>query len=333
VANTYLSRAGLWFAIVVWGASFVAARIVLYPQTADAVVLSPVVLAACRFSIASLFFLGPVLSAGLRGRLTIGHLWKMAVLGQTSFSLYFWLQYVGVQGTNASIASILVVGLIPLSTALVARVVGSEKLDGLKLAALILGFAGVPLIVLRGHSAVLSLNSGFLFGSLCLIANAFLWAFNSTFSKQWMRDEGLSPVLLTGGSMISGALGLILASLIFPHAGDWRDVARLDPTEWAALAFLSLVCSVVAYFLYNFALTKVPASQAAFYIYFEPVVAVALGMSMLGERLNALMILGMAMVAVSALIMNHASKTAAPAPAPAREAPALGSSVHRAVND
>ncbi|HXX38063.1 MAG TPA: hypothetical protein VEP50_07925, partial [bacterium] len=88
MANTYLSRAGLWFAIVVWGASFVAARIVLYPQTADAVVLSPVVLAACRFSIASLFFLGPVLSAGLRGRLTIGHLWKMAVLGQTSFSLY-----------------------------------------------------------------------------------------------------------------------------------------------------------------------------------------------------------------------------------------------------
>jgi hypothetical protein len=37
----------------------------------------------------------------------------MAFLGQIAFSLYFWLQYTGVQQTNASISSILVVGLIP----------------------------------------------------------------------------------------------------------------------------------------------------------------------------------------------------------------------------
>ncbi len=46
-----------------------------------------------------------------------------------------------------------------------------------------------------------------------------------------------------------------------------------------ALLFLALVCSVMAYFAYNVALTRIDAARVAVYIYFEPVVTILLGIT------------------------------------------------------
>src|SRR5437016_427322 len=86
-----------------------------------------------------------------------------------------------------------------------------------------------------------------------------------------------SPVVLTGGTMLSGALGLLLLTLLNPVQNRWHDVLLLNPAQWLALLFLVLVCSVLSYFAYNLALSKLDASRVAVYIYFEPVVTVLLG--------------------------------------------------------
>lgn len=308
MTDTLIAHVALWVATIVWGGSFVAARVVLHPQAAGDVALSPVILAASRFCLASLFFVVPLVRAIASGRLVGAHLVKMAVLGQTAFSLYFWLQYVGVQKTNAGISSILVVGLTPLATAVVARAIGTEALGSAKIGALILGFAGVLVITIQTHTATFSLDSGFLLGSLCLIANAIGWAVNSTVTKQWMRDTALSPTLITGGSMVSGSLGLILLSLTSPAANRWMDILRLDAARWLALLYLVLACSVGGYVLYNFALTRVAASQAAFYGYFEPVVAVSLGVALLGERLSWTTVAAALMIGYAALMIGRANR-------------------------
>src|SRR5438034_2590657 len=111
-AKHILTYAGVWFAVLAWGLSFVAARYLLHPETAGQASLSPTVLAAARFSLASLFFVGPIARALFQRQIACRDLLRMALLGQITFSLYFWLQYTGVQLTNASISSILVVGLI-----------------------------------------------------------------------------------------------------------------------------------------------------------------------------------------------------------------------------
>ncbi len=127
--NQVLVYSGILFAVVAWGASFVAARFLLYPQTPGQAVLSPTVLAALRFSIASLFFVVPLVRAVIQHQVTRRDLLLMGLLGQITFSLYFWLQYTGVQKTNASISSILVVGLIPVVTAFFAQFFGDERLN------------------------------------------------------------------------------------------------------------------------------------------------------------------------------------------------------------
>ena len=55
-----LAYAGIWFAVIAWGASFVAARVLLHAASTKQASLSPTVLAALRFSIASLFFVLPL---------------------------------------------------------------------------------------------------------------------------------------------------------------------------------------------------------------------------------------------------------------------------------
>ena len=101
----------------------------------------------------------------------------------------------------------------------------------------------------------------------------------ATLSKRWMTN--ISPLVMTGGTMLSGAVGLVLFSLLDPTGNNWGAIVQLDSVQWFALLFLSVVCSVIAYFAYNTALTRIAASKVAVYIYFEPVVAVLLGVTLL----------------------------------------------------
>jgi len=296
-----LAYAGIWFAVIAWGASFVAARVLLYAETAHQTSLSPTVLAALRFSAASLFFIIPLVRAVVRHQLSIRQLVQMAFLGQITFTVYFWLQYTGVQLTNASISSILVVGLIPAVTAFLSFLLGKERLGLIKLGALLLGFCGVAIIVWQRPMQVTQ-TPGFLFGALCLISNAFAFAAYSNLSKRWMQD--ISPLVMTGGTMLSGALGLLLLSLFDPAANNWNNIVKLDAVQWVALLFLALGCSVIAYFVYNVALTRIDASRAAAYIYFEPVVTVFLGITLLHESLNWQMLAGTGAIGLSVAVVN-----------------------------
>jgi drug/metabolite transporter (DMT)-like permease len=167
--------AGLWFVVMAWGGSFVAARLLLHAEAHGEVTLSPTVLAAARFSLASIFFVVPLARAIRRRQISMRDLAHLALLGQITYGLYFWLQYTGVQLTNASISSILVVGLIPVVTAFLSQFIGGERLSRWKFAALLLGFAGVAVIVSR-QSVQFTRRPGFLFGALCLVGDAFAFA-------------------------------------------------------------------------------------------------------------------------------------------------------------
>lgn len=300
-----LAYAGLWLAVVVWGGSFVAARLLLHATSTERVALSPTVLAAARFSIASVFFLPSLARAIAQGRVSWGDLARMALLGQITYSLYFWLQYTGVQRTSAGIASILVVGLTPGATAFLSQFLGGERLRLFSFAALALGFLGVVVIVLQ-QGVFVTRDGGFAFGAACLVSNAFAFALYTNLSKRWMRT--ISPFVMTGGTMVSGALGLALLSLADPTANRWGDLARLDAGQVVALLYLALLSSVVAYFAYNFALTRVAAARAAVYIYVDPAVAVVLGAVLLGERLSALAILGGLLIAASVALVHRAGR-------------------------
>jgi drug/metabolite transporter (DMT)-like permease len=296
--------AGIWFAIICWGGAYVAGRYLLHPETAGQIALSPALLAALRFSIAGLFFIVPLGRAIKRRKITARQLLLLALLGQLTFSLYYWLQYIGIQQTDASIAAILGVGLIPLFTTLLAPIFGEEKFHLSLLTVLLLGFAGVVLVALQQPLSV-SLQTGFLLGVVCLVSNTFFFAIYSHLSKSWMRE--ISPLVLTSGTMVSGALGLVILSFFDPVGDHWNTVVQLNTTQWLALLFLAVGCSVMAYFAYNVALSKRDASRVTIYFYLEPVVTVVLGVALLGEQLNWQIIVG-GIAIFTSVVMVHLMK-------------------------
>jgi drug/metabolite transporter (DMT)-like permease len=286
------------FSVLVWGASFVAARHLLRPADPDRAALSPITLAAARFTLASLFFALPFVLALIRRELAARDLLRMALLGQLAFSTYFWLQYTGVRNTNAGVAALLAVGLMPTATGVLAPLGGERRPTWRAWGALLLGFAGVAVLTL-GRPAENSGTGEFALGALCLVGNAFAFAAYSLLARRWMARVG--PVTLTGGAMIFGSMGL-LAMVALSEPAPLGSLAALDSTQWTALAFLTLVCSVAGYFAWNFALSRVEASRAAVCIYAEPVVAVALGILWLGERHGATALAGALAIAASILL-------------------------------
>ena len=116
-------------------------------------------------------------------------------------------------------------------------------------------------------------------------------AFNDTVSVYRINpDNTTTPILSVTRP---GGVGAQSYSFQLP------DGAALDRTQWIALGFLSLFCSVLGYFAWSFALARVEASRASVCIYAEPVIAMALGSVLLKERYGAMAFAGAAAIAAS----------------------------------
>ncbi len=292
-----LSYAGLLGAVGVWGGSFVAARAIL---AGDGTTLTPVMLAALRFSLASAILL-PLALVELRrrGGFAMRDLPAMFVLGQLGFSIYFWLQYTGVQLTSAGISAILVVGLIPSATSVIAHFSLGERFTLNKALGLALGAAGVTAVALQRDVRV-SAESGFLLGVLCLIANAACFAVYSA-SMRRLRIR-YSSLILTGLITAWGTLGLLVMAAF---DRSWGSIGALSADQWSAVAFLVVACSVAGYFAYNHALARLEASKAVTWLYLEPVVAVAFGALLLAESVTVPTIVGGLLIAGSVVMVQR----------------------------
>lgn len=299
----------LAFTMVVWGGSFVAARALLAPTNPGDATLTPTVLAALRFVLASALFVPPLIarraanrnSAAPARRLTRGDLLRLVALGQVSIAAYFWLQYTGVRLTNAGIASILVVGLIPIATVLVARARLGEAFRSAHIVALAMGLIGVVVVTIQRESGLeFSVSRDFAVGALCLVANAALFALYSTFARG-MRDR-FDALTLTAGMTAAGAAGLAILAAI---TGDWDAVGDLSGKQWLWVVYLALVCSVLAYFCYNRALAMIEAGRAATWVYLEPPVAIIFGALILGESITVASIVGGLIIAAAVVVVSR----------------------------
>jgi drug/metabolite transporter (DMT)-like permease len=245
---------------VIWGLSFVAARITLR-------VLPPILLAALRFLIASLIFLPLILRGLIQGLSpSRGEFVKLSFLSLLGVSIYFWLQYTGVRYAGAGISALLVVGLIPLLTGVSSSLLLGEGFGPRRVGGVLLGLLGVALIT---HPRLQpEASSLFYLGILCLLLNALCWSLYSTLSRRLLRSMG-RPHLLAAYITLLGTLGLLPLSL----TSDWRLVHLLGPREWTCILYLSIICSGVGYLLWSFALSRVEAVRAAIWLYVEPLAA------------------------------------------------------------
>jgi drug/metabolite transporter (DMT)-like permease len=90
--------------------------------------------------------------------------------------------------------------------------------------------------------------------------------------------------------------------------GERLDVTGVSTAAWVAWAYLSMVVTLGAFSAYAFALASLPVSTVATYAYVNPVIAVALGAFVVGERFTALQLVGAAVVLLAVVLVVSAER-------------------------
>jgi len=203
----------------------------------------------------------------------------------------------------------LIVATVPLWMAVIDRMVSGQRLPSKAVAGLLLGFAGLALLVLQGG------RSGRIdgLGAAIVVGAAFCWAAGSVYA----RRAPLPSRPLVGAAMEMLVAGAVLM-LLGAARGEFGALhpSRISPSSLVGLGYLVVFGSIVAYSAYAWLLRNAPLSLASTYAYVNPVVALFLGWIFLSEPVTARSLWAAAVIVVAvALIVRARTPRTAPDPA------------------
>ena len=286
--SMFLTYLALAMAVLFWGFSFVATKIALQCFT-------PFCLIFFRFISASLFFL---LLFSRRGfpRLTRQNLKHLALLAVFQPGLYFTFETIGLQYTSATKTS-LIIATIPVVVLVFSLIFLKERLRLLNALGVAVSLIGVSLLIFGGDSTGLA---GSLFGDLLIFGAVFSASIYMIMTRK--LGQSISPVEITGMQIIFGAVIFLPAFLWDLPRLHWSEVTN---ESLIALVALTLFATIGAFLCYNYALSRIPAAQAAVCINAIPLVTTFGAWLLLDERLSTLQGIGGAVVLGAVYLANH----------------------------
>lgn len=172
-----------------------------------------------------------------------------------------------------------------------------DKLNFTIGAGMLLGVCGVGLIF-RHNLAEIS-KPAYLGGIFATLLATASWALGSIINKK--NTNPVNAFLNSGMQLLSGGIFMLMIS---PVVDDYKDLVLWNPAGIAALLYLILFGSAIAYAAYMFALSKLPVGVATLYAYVNPLIAVLAGYFMLNEELNIYTALAFATIVVSVFLVN-----------------------------
>jgi drug/metabolite transporter (DMT)-like permease len=264
----------------IWGAAFMFIEIGLRGLDPGALILVRIGSATVALLLAA--------AGARRARATlreVRELWfPLAVAGLVGTALPFYLIAWGQQTIDSGTSAILNASA-PIWTALLAAaVVRSQRVTGVRLLGLLLGFAGVAVLVGGGREA----GHGDLGGSLAVVAAAALYAVAALYVGR--RFAGRSAFVVSVGTLAWATV------FSLPLGAGGVVGAGVEWEAWGAALALGVVATAVAYLLYYALIEGAGASRAILVTYLVPGTAVLWGVALLGEPLTAAKVGGLALV-------------------------------------
>lgn len=274
---------------LIWSASFVAGKIGI----ADC---PPLILLTVRFLVAGVLILGIAALRRSEWNLSRRDVMAFALIGLANNALYLGLGYTGLRTISAGLNA-LIVSANPVFTTIFAAALLGEQITWRKVAGLLLGVAGVALIVAHRVAAGTDGATGIAFsvGALVsIVAGTILFKVLAPKGSLWIGN---------GVQNISGGLAVLPFAVMFSHVGDVVPSARL---LWA-LAYLVVLGSIVSYVIWFHMLTTVGASAASAWHFLMPPLGMLFGWLMLGEHIAKWDLLGIVPVALGIYLVTRPS--------------------------
>jgi drug/metabolite transporter (DMT)-like permease len=253
---------------VIWGVPYLFIRIAVRHG------VPPFALAWGRIALGAVVLLALAWQAGtlttLKGR------WRwLAAYAVAEVTIPFPAIAFGEQRVPSSLAAIMIASVPLILAVLALRFDPSERPTPTRAAGLLIGFAGV--IALVGIDV--AGNGRAIVGAAAILLAAVGYAIGPMVLK--LRLSGLDPRAAMGGSLAIASVVLLPFALTdLPHRAP-------SAGAWLSVVALGLLCTALAFVVFAVLIGEAGTSRASVITYINPVVAVALGVTLLGERPNA----------------------------------------------
>ena len=222
---------------------------------------------------------------------------RVLLLGLFAGPLNQVLFFYGLARSTAAHAA-LFYGLTPLGVYLLGLVRGQERASSRTIGGILTALAGVVVLLLgRGLAAA----QGTLVGDLLILAAVLAWIVYTTEGKPFAAAHG--PVRSTAWSMVAAALLLVPLT---PFALLPARIFAASPPVVGSIVYLAVLTSVLAYLIWHYALSRVPASHVAIYSNLQPVVTALAAWLVLGESPGRELALGGVLVLIGVRLTQGA---------------------------
>ncbi|MEQ3729455.1 MAG: DMT family transporter, partial [Tateyamaria sp.] len=253
---------------------------------------------ALRFFVSGLIGVAIARLLGQSWRLTRDQWRATIIFGVCQNAIYLGLNFYAMQTVEASLASI-IASLMPLLVAFAGWIVFRDRLPALGIIGLILGIAGVALIMSARMEAGVDMYGV----ALCLIATIALTV--ATLSMRTMSAGG-NLMMVVGLQMFVGAIVLAVASAL-------TETIRVDmtPELIAAFAYTTLAPGLLATWIWFALVARIGPTKAATFHFLNPFFGVAVAAALLGESLGLRDVIGVGVIAagILAVQLSRAQKT------------------------
>jgi drug/metabolite transporter (DMT)-like permease len=260
----------------IWGASFLFMRIAA-PE------FGAIPLITARVGIGALFLIGVLARRGGLGQL-YENVPRLTFLGAINSAIPFSLFAYAVLSITAGFASVLN-STAPLFGALVAFVWLRDRLAPVRIAGLVVGFAGV-LVLVWGRVALAHDGAGL--AVLAGLTASVLYGIAANYVKK--RLSHVDPLVIATGSLIAATV------LLMPVAFFTWPAMPPTTISWLSAILLAVFCTGIAYILYFRLLSRIGPSKALAVTYLIPAFGVLWGHLFLHEPVTASMIVGCAVI-------------------------------------
>ena len=275
-------------AVIFWGISFVATKIVLTE-------LDPVTIIALRIILASVLLLIIAIITKRSFKINLKNHGSILILACVAV-FHLWIQITGLKYTTATNTG-WIIGTAPIFMALLGIIFFKEKINLVQGAGILIAMFG--LLFLFGKGDITDIDPIQNKGDLLVLASAFTWGVYSMVNKKITLSYSPLMTILY--------LFIMMSIIIIPvNLNDTviESVVHLSTIGWISILFLGLFCSGIAYVIWAYSLRDIDSAKVGAFLYFEPLITVAAAWILLQESVTILMLLSGIIITFGVILVN-----------------------------
>jgi len=288
-------KAKHWFVFLllgaIWSSSFMWIKIAIQE-------VGPITLVAFRALFGFLFGAVVVLVQRVELPRTFKAWTPLLVIGLTNIAIPFFLISWGELHIDSAVASILD-ATVPLFTILIAHfLLHDDKITLPKATGLIIGFAGIVILMSKDIGA----SSNSLLGQAAIILASIFYAVSAIYIRKTTEDT--PGILRSAGPLVSATAVMWLGAVIFESP---VHIPQLGIT-WVALLFMGVLGSGLAFVMAFYLIHEIGPTRTSMVTYIFPLGGVILGVTFLHEQLTWQVFAGAVLIVSSLVIANWEPK-------------------------